>query len=682
MLRSNTLISLTSLAFLGINVKAELIPSNHIVDQGLLDILGDYLTPGGENISHACKLSGEIYKDMLMKNASWAIQMLDSDPKFPQAGVMEGNLIHFPGAFDECLKVDSGSFKGKYCQMGIQRKSRGDARLVPFFLVPESLAASVKYATCIPSTCTDKDAKNGLDRFLAESRLPGMEDLVSFTQGCQTEAEHVELSSGDYIMIAFLSITLLTIFIATMTDLYQRFINKHVFADKFLGIVQGFSLYHNTNKLFDTKLSSESIGCINGIRFISMTWVLIGHTLMVFMYEPYITNFTTMLSPEGPISTMAMAVLWNALDSVDTFFLIGAILLSYLTLKQLEKSGGGIKMWVMFYIHRYLRLTGIYLVIILLHIILLKFLAYGPQGFLLLDISSQCRDHWLDNILYINIYTGLDCLGHTWYMAVDMHFYIISPTIIYTLWKHPRYGLIFAGVLMILATGYPLGVAMSQGLDPGWDWGGNDDVYIKPAGRFQPYLFGLLVGYYLHQTRNQPTLLLNYLQTTFLWIVAGLVGSLCIYGIAPYNPVLEKAPSLTEVVVYNGFNRIAWSCAVSWVIVACIKKKGGPVNEFLSWSGFIPLARISYVMYLTHMTVLTWHDSVLKNAMSYSTEIFIFFSLINVMVTAAVSVILVVVFEMPIVHLEKLLFSVLGVGGMPKPKRYLRKKVINENQNI
>ena len=121
---SNIFISLISLAFLGIDGRVEQISSNDSLDHGFLDILGDYLTPGGENISTACQISGEIYKEMLIKNASWAIQMFDSDPKIPQAGVMEGNLVHFPGAFDECLKVDSGSFRGKYCQMGLHRNTR------------------------------------------------------------------------------------------------------------------------------------------------------------------------------------------------------------------------------------------------------------------------------------------------------------------------------------------------------------------------------------------------------------------------------------------------------------------------------------------------------------------------------------------------------------------------------
>jgi hypothetical protein len=81
------------------------------------------------------------------------------------------------------------------------------------------------------------------------------------------------------------------------------------------------------------------------------------------------------------------------MDSVDTFFLIGSILLSYLTLKELDKNVGGVKLWWMFYIHRYSRLTGVYLVIIRFHYKLIKYFAYGPQGFSLNYLAQGCQPY-------------------------------------------------------------------------------------------------------------------------------------------------------------------------------------------------------------------------------------------------------------------------------------------------
>ena len=158
------------------------------------------------------------------------------------------------------------------------------------------------------------------------------------------------------------------------------------------------------------------------------------------------------------------------------------------------------------------------------------------------------------------------------------------------------------------------------------------------------------------------------------WLLAAGIALSCIFGIAKYSLVSTKAPSLAEVVFYNGFNRLAWSCAVSWVIIACIKKRGGPINEFLSWSCFIPLACISYCMYLTHITVLVWHNGVLRDGISYGTEQITYTVIGNVMITGAVSIVMVLAFEMPILHMEKLTLGLLGVGAMPKTKRYQKQE--------
>jgi peptidoglycan/LPS O-acetylase OafA/YrhL len=147
------------------------------------------------------------------------------------------------------------------------------------------------------------------------------------------------------------------------------------------------------------------------------------------------------------------------------------------------------------------------------------------------------------------------------------------------------------------------------------------------------------------------------------WLLAAGIALSCVYGLAQYNPVSGKTPSLAEVVIYNGSNRLPWSCAVSWVIVACIKKRGGPVNEFLSWSCFIPLAHISYCMNLIHISVLLRHNSVLRDGISYGTEQITYTIIGNIVVTGAISIVLMVAFEMPALHVEKLAIGLLGVGA-------------------
>ena len=63
-----------------------------------------------------------------------------------------------------------------------------------------------------------------------------------------------------------------------------------------------------------------------------MTWVIIGH-----VYSSYVPGGRAMIN--NPLETFgyskdgAMAAVFNAFPSVDSFFLMGATLLTYLTLK-------------------------------------------------------------------------------------------------------------------------------------------------------------------------------------------------------------------------------------------------------------------------------------------------------------------------------------------------------------
>ena len=45
-------------------------------------------------------------------------------------------------------------------------------------------------------------------------------------------------------------------------------------------IARALSVYRNGTKLFSTAGSQKTLGCLHGIRFISMSWVILGHSLV------------------------------------------------------------------------------------------------------------------------------------------------------------------------------------------------------------------------------------------------------------------------------------------------------------------------------------------------------------------------------------------------------------------
>jgi peptidoglycan/LPS O-acetylase OafA/YrhL len=55
---------------------------------------------------------------------------------------------------------------------------------------------------------------------------------------------------------------------------------------------------------------------------------------------------------------------------------------------------------------------------------------------------------------------------------------------------------------------------------------------------------------------------------------------------------------------YGGFHRLGWAIGLSWVIFACTKGMGGPVNAILSWRLFSILSPLIYGVYLVHFMVI------------------------------------------------------------------------------
>ena len=194
---------------------------------------------------------------------------------------------------------------------------------------------------------------------------------------------------------------------------------------------------------------------IHFLRFLSLTWVIAGHVYSSWV--PYGHSMTNnMLIYKDWFKDGAMGAIFNAFPSVDTFFFIGALLLTFLTLKELDKAkdkgiGYSIGFWIKFYVHRYIRLTGVYAIILGFHATLLKLFATGPVSKWMTEAHDLCQEHWWQNLLYINNFyydeSMMSCMGVTWYLAVDMQMFIIAPLVIWPLWKFPKIGLGVAGAL-------------------------------------------------------------------------------------------------------------------------------------------------------------------------------------------------------------------------------------------
>ena len=360
----------------------------------------------------------------------------------PEADIFHGNT-QYRGSFDECFSINI-NIDMQYCLMGMY--------ITNSLFVP--ILPPLTEAICLPSNCTFTDVRSTIDAinillaiasidfriFVNETILNG---TVPFYY-CTPEAKP-SYSTGAIIMLTITSIFGALVIVGTLFDLllyyYKNRNKKNALGslnpeilkldkgesndiigekDSLLGKSQklsmsgrchtffkdslvGVSLYKTVPTILSTHQPSSAITSINGIRVISMFWVILGHTYVFLLgYNGY-KNSAYIIST-FPARFSAQAVL-NGYFSVDSFFFLSGVLVSYLTFREMARKKGKFP-FITYYLHRILRLTPTYMFVLFFYWFLTVHLGRGP---LFLEstgpdssIVKNCESYWWTNLLYIN----------------------------------------------------------------------------------------------------------------------------------------------------------------------------------------------------------------------------------------------------------------------------------------
>ena len=81
-------------------------------------------------------------------------------------------------------------------------------------------------------------------------------------------------------------------------------------ADVVLRFFLGFSLIQNTSRIMNTTVPSDSITAINGMRVLSMWWVILGHTY-AFQQATPLSKYLLALLTGLLISAIAVITTWG-----------------------------------------------------------------------------------------------------------------------------------------------------------------------------------------------------------------------------------------------------------------------------------------------------------------------------------------------------------------------------------
>ncbi|KAK3925615.1 Nose resistant to fluoxetine protein 6 [Frankliniella fusca] len=663
-------------------------------------------------IATDCDLALVRWAAGLYRLETWALKMVDSSSKFP-TGVLYGNLADL-GNFDECVTSEPiptndtaagqgvpEEFTGRYALPGLQLMKAVNSSIKLRAYTNEaahpikdangtqySTLGTINLAVCVPSTCLAPLLERTFNYVLNKTANPLLEkygyrvrtDLP--TNYTSVAGLWREPDTGDYTVIIICVALLLVVLVATSVDIALGSQAKE--SRQRAGILLAFSAYTNGRRLIQVAPPSDSnFTCINGIRFFSAMWVILGHRYRWALDVPY-TNLIIIPQRVSDISVMVIA---SAPLSVDTFFLIGGLVNSYSFMRAVSQRKSF--NFVMYYVHRYIRLTPAFAMMIAITATWLALLGNGPLWTRVMGSASRsCRENWWTGLLYVANYASANdqCMMQSWYLMVDMQLHWLSPLILIPLWKWRRIGLGWIGIVLIVSCAIPFAITfanpphfrapISVELDKESQSFFMRNMYFPTHTRFTSYVFGTLAGYFLYIIKaGHIRRKFGDREVVLGWLFSTAICLTVVFGVQPLFDAQHHPFNVWESSFYLGFYKLAWSVGITWVVMACILGRGGPVNAFLSWTPFTIMGRLTYGIYLTHAAIQILDVSSNRTPEYYTDFKMVERMLSDLILASFFGLVLCLTTESPIMAIEK----ALRASGSKRRKP--REQAQNEAKN-
>ena len=610
----------------------------------------------------------------------------------PSAGLTSGNLFWI-GDYEMCETLRNVTKQDyRSCKVTAQA-----------FIEHSPIPLTLTWTGCIPQQCQNGSLTEVLPLLgnWVTEKTKGLITLnpSKWTSDCEAG---VEYDAGAYAAITFLAIVGFLVVVGTIWHIAHPIIlslgQKYNYDDNTVdvdldnggiqaeekisakqaeshisNVVKCFSLQRTFKSLTSTETKPGQVLCLNGIRVLSINWVILGHTFAFVQGKLSDQSYLLDL-----IKRQGFTLIANAYSSVDSFFCLSGFLVSYLLLKQLTKKGHlTLPQWIAFYFHRYVRLTAPYLMMILLEGFLYRHLVSGPFS-VEADIATNhetCKKYWWTNLLYINNLvpwnpTASPCLAQSWYLANDMQFFVISPIFIVLLFLYPKMGnKVHTVALGCSATAAGL-ITAYYNLEPSMSLGNPQNfvkLYRVPWVRITPYLVGILGGWFywcwgeeVKEIVKSVPVWKKALVALPFWVVTAVIEYEVVFGLwfdLKDRFLHGKPASKTDSIAYETLARIGWSLALLIQIFLCQFGLGGFINSLLSWKGWLVLSRLTYSVYLIHLGLISLIMTETRHSFSLEPDFEMAVFYLGVMLMSYLAaVVLYVCVEQPIASLESITY--------------------------
>ncbi|KAH8241178.1 hypothetical protein KR032_001437, partial [Drosophila birchii] len=602
-----------------------------------------------------------LFTNALSDGQMWALKMIDAWGSIP-SGILTGNMYDL-GNYDECLNINKDisegiTIRGKYCFLkaspGALLGGEGGALG----------AISLRTATCFPASCSAAHMNLFVSQLLQRVlNLDIPSTAMSISDGsCQTS------ESEPWDGLTIFTVVLLSLMggIVAVFTVYDYFFCKN--QNQLPALVKAFSARANSRALFrivDYSSNPNVISCLNGIRCLSLFWVVYSHEYTTRLFSANINLFHVVPWVELPYTSFIL----HGFYSVDSFFFLGGMLVALIALRTMDKTKGKLNVPLM-YLHRLIRIVPILAVAILVYTKLMTVVADGP---LLQNYSQKtaCETGWYWTLLFVNNYTNAKCLGHTWYLSVDMQLFIISPILLIALYKWGKKTAAGIIVLIVLLSGCLFATMMVNDYSmmlKNFSVDAMQKLYFATHTHATPWLIGFLFGYFLHLNKGKK-FQLSWVSVWSGWILCLAMIFTSIFALYPDAKWSTSTSILAESFYYT-LTRVGWPLALCWVVFACMQGYGGLANSFLSSPLWQPLSRLSYSIYMWHMFIQEINAKSARTNSYFSDYQVMLQFWSDIGISMLVAFFLYLIIEAPIGALDNLLRPQQKPSGVPKSTSY------------
>ncbi|XP_050303954.1 nose resistant to fluoxetine protein 6-like [Anthonomus grandis grandis] len=592
-------------------------------------------------------VSNECFKEMevVCNTTDLLFDMADAWSKIPYSGMRTATKQDF-GAFDQCIKIDYQNenmrILGKHCTFGWAIPMEDSVYLLSY---------------CMPNSCSATD----LIRMINTISIPEniLEQVIN-DRTCTNKLTNSEMDPSSIVVTTLFATFLFLVVLSTVYEVYQY--KKNV--EKSNPLLTIFSIFSNGKKLIQTSknISGEQIQVFHGIKVISMMWILAGHAAGFFAFLP-VTNQNEMDS----FQTEKYARYITAAHlAVDTFFYISGFLLAYQYFKTSSQKPILVQLISVpsMILHRYLRITPVVLMFFLYAVYLAKYIGDGPIFTIFYDtLNTPCKEHWWAVFLYIqNYYNPNDmCYVHLWYLSADFQLFFIGLFIMIGMaWQYKRR---FNMVLMcmiflnVLFLALPLYTKLRF---PNYD---PEHLEYETHSKLITYFMGVMFGFYFRCQRHKP-FIFNRVSNIVVWIITLSAMFTCTVVLHEVysNDSSHIGKSLCDV-----FIKPFWCLGLTFITYSSIYGHGGIINWFLSTAFMQVISKLTFCVYILHMPVIVFWIATRRTRHHFSDLNLFFYYWGYLVITIMVSVIWTLMFESPIINMEKLIFG-SGKPKKPAPK--------------